>query len=167
MYATGSEYANFLNIPGLWLYQVIQGSKCTLICLNNFWTYLIKSEYAWIYLNMPKNAGICLNMTKSAWLVFVLRFSIFPHFLLILTFKVKQKLQTKRSRGSFFEEKTCFFFCSSWKYWICFCFRLNIFLNFLFQICCYLWGLRELGTESRESCIGLRSLRLNYWILLR
>ena len=91
-YASASssmEYASFLNMLVLWLYQnfgyarVKGGSKYAWIIPEYAWLCVIMPEYAWMSLNIFEYAGICVNMAKSAWMAFVLRF-LWSFFLLAL-----------------------------------------------------------------------------------
>ena len=107
------EYTWVLNMPGLirfWL------------CLNNSWTCL----------NMPGYAKICMNMPKSACMAFLLFPIIIPCLpeCMINYFNVytKPEAMSEGIQGCFPEEIKLDFFCSSWKYLICF--RLNSFERF-------------------------------------
>ena len=143
-YASGFEYTMILNIPEFWICQGYTGFR---ICLNNSWICLNMPDYVWIFLNMSEYGGICMDMPKSSWIAFALHFPI-TLFVLQCPFSLNTWLliwtSTGDSRGyglkeheTFFLKKQNLFFYSSCKYFICFCFRLNIFKS-KFYISCYL-----------------------------
>ena len=139
-YASGFEYAMILNIPEFWICQGYTGFR---ICLNNSWICLNMPDYVWIFLNMSEYGGICMDMPKS----FALHFPL-PHlsynvpspwtrgYLFEHLQETLEVMVWKNMRLSFWRNKICFFY-SSCKYFICFCFRLNIFKS-KFYISCYL-----------------------------
>ena len=111
-----------LNIPKFWICQGWSGSDYA-------WTI---PQHAWIRLDMPKYAWICMNMPKSASMAFLLFPIIIPCLpeCMINYFNVYTKLEVMSEgiQGCFPEEIKLDFFCSSWKYLICF--RLNSFARF-------------------------------------
>ena len=135
-----------LNMPWFWTYQsfeyvrVTQGSEYVWIIPEYAWICLIMSGYFWICLSMVEYAWICLNLLLYIFPLPHLSYNVPSPWTRGYLFEHLQEtlevMVWKNMRLSFWRNKICFFY-SSCKYFICFCFRLNIFKS-KFYISCYL-----------------------------
>ena len=133
------KYTRLLNIPGFSIYQ---NSKYTRV-LNGLWFSICKGSeygsftqsprYAWIIpecalicLNMREYVRICVNMPKSAWSVSVFHVPIVIPCLIENVVTYFNEVCSLKEHETVEETKIDFFY-SSWKYLICFCFRLYTF----------------------------------------
>ena len=68
--ASGSKYADVVNIPGFWKKKGSEYARIVQDC-EYAWKVL---KYGQICLNISEYPGICVNMPKSTWMAFILYF---------------------------------------------------------------------------------------------
>ena len=135
-HASGSEYANILDILEFWI--CVRGSEYTRdLNISGLHRALNVRKY---FFDMSDHVWICLNMAKYAW-IFLNILEYAQIYVNCFCFTCLHLIPCLLERSYFFH---------------IYKFIVNILKN-KFQICCYLWGLRGLRARGLNLDIPLIS----------